>query len=488
MKVRLISPARKPEWRESFWDLKTLCKLAGRKAGGAPLALPTLAALTPPDVEVILTDENVETVNFDEEVDLVGITGLTSVIPRAYEIAGEYRKRGIPVVMGGIHVSVFPQEAIKHCDSVVIGEAEQVWERVIRDAKKGELQKFYHAPGFPDLTYSPVPRWDLLKNESYSYFTIQTGRGCPYDCDFCAVRVFNGRKYRHKKIQQVVEEIKFLQSIDDKKSIFFVDDNLLAVPDYAEKLLRAIIPLEIKSWWCQASMNRLKDERILDLMYNAGCRVIFVGFESVSAKSLEMMNKNRINKIDEYKKVVDMVHSHKIAVFGSFIINGDSDDERVFEDTVRFIEEADIAFSMINILTPIPGSNLYRRLKEEGRITDTGWENYDAGSVCFKPKNFEPKELYQKYKEMYQKIYDYKSIYRRLKRLWEKKVLVKSRNNFFGRFSKGRILFSLHTLFYIKERERKSFILKSLWDPNVPSVTNCILLALSFHDFAYRSL
>jgi len=151
MKIKLIAPARKPEWGESFWDLTALCKLTGKKSNGVPLVLPPLAALTPSDVEVVLIDENVEPIDFDEKIDLVGITGMTCVIPRAYEIADAFRNRGIPVVMGGIHVSMLPEEAIQHCDSVVIGEAEKIWEQVVRDAEKKNLQKLYRAPRFPEL-------------------------------------------------------------------------------------------------------------------------------------------------------------------------------------------------------------------------------------------------------------------------------------------------------------------------------------------------
>jgi len=486
MKIKLIAPARKPEWRGSFWDLKTLCELAGCKAAGAPLVLPTLAALTPSDVEVILTDENAEPVNFEEKVDLVGITGITSVIPRAYEIADEFRKRGVPVVMGGIHVSMLPEEAIEHCDSVVTGEAEEIWEQVVKDAQKGSLQKFYRTPRFPDLANSPTPRWDLLKNDAYSYFTLQTGRGCPYDCDFCTVKVFNGRRYRHKRVEQVVREISFLQSIDSKKLIFFADDNLLSVPGYAKELFKAIKPLNVKSWWCQSSVNRLKDDRLLDLMYEAGCRVVFVGFESVSQKSLEAMNKDKINRVQEYKEIVDKVHAHKIAVFGSFIVGNDNEDEHIFEDTVKFIEEANVAFSMINILTPLVGSKLYQRLKEEGRILNHNWENYDVGSVCFKPKRLNIEILRKECTLAYQKIYDYAALYKRLSHLWKRKVLVKSKNDLLRLFSRGRMKFSLYSIFNMKEKERRRFILKSLWNLNVPSVTNSILLALAFHDFVYH--
>jgi radical SAM superfamily enzyme YgiQ (UPF0313 family) len=484
MKIKIIAPARKPEWGESFWDLKTLCKLTGRKAGGAPLALPTLAALTPSDVEVVLTDEDVEPINFEEKVDLIGITGMTCVIPRSYEIADEYRKRGVPVVMGGIHVSMLPEEAIQHCDVVVIGEAEEMWEQVLRDAQKKNLQKFYRTTRFPDLTNAPVPRWDLLKNNAYSYFTIQTGRGCPFDCDFCSVKVFNGREYRHKKIERVLKEVEELQKIDSRKLMFFTDDNILAVPKYAQELMQELKPLKIKSWWCQSSVNRLKDDRILDLMYDSGCRVVFVGFESVSQKSLDAMNKSQVNKVADYKEVVDKVHSHRIAVFGSFVLGSDNDDERIFEETVKFIDETNIAFAMVNIMTPIIGSKLFGKLKNENRILDTNWEKYNGEYVCFKPKSVTITSLKNGFKFVIIRIYTYKKLYKRLSSLWSKGILVRSRTSFLNSFSKSRILFTFTCLFN-PDLNRTIFILRSLWNSNIASITGSILMALSFHDYAF---
>ncbi len=264
MKIKIISPARQTKWGESFWDFMSICKLVGLKAGGAPLVLPTLAALTPSDVEVVLIDENVEPINFDEKVDLVGITGMTYLISRSYEIADEYRKRGVPVVMGGIHVSGLPEEAIQHSDSVVIGEAEEVWEHIMRDAQKGDLQKFYRAPGFPDLNNSPVPRWDLLKNNKYLYFNIQIGRGCPYNCEFCTVTLFNGRGYRHKPVAKVMEEIDVLQKLDKRKALFFTDDNILSNSSYVKHIFKQLVNKKVQ-WWCQASINRLKRMKYLSL-------------------------------------------------------------------------------------------------------------------------------------------------------------------------------------------------------------------------------
>lgn len=480
MKIKLIAPARKPEWGESFWDLKTLCKLTGRKAGGAPLALPTLAALTPSDVEVVLTDENVEPINFEEKVDLVGITGMTCVIPRSYEIADEYRKRGIPVVMGGIHVSMLPDEAIQHCDSVVIGEAEGIWEQVVKDAQKKKLQKFYNAPKFPDLSNSPIPRWDLLKNDKYCYFTVQTGRGCPYDCDFCSVKEFNGRKYRHKKVIQVKREIEKLLYIDKKKLIFFADDNFLAMSDYAKELIGVLIPLNVRSWMCQASVNKINDDSILELMHKGGCRVIFVGFESVSERSLETMNKDNINKVGQYKQAVDKVHSYKIAVFGSFIFGSDADDENSFKETADFIDRTNIAFSMLNIMTMLPGTRLYERMKSENRLLDFPWWKSNGDWACYMPKSISRDKLQLSHFSVINQIYSYKNLYKRLNNLWLRGIFVNTNKK--NIISVARIWFSLLAVINCNFNRLK-FIIMGLWHPAKTSLM-WVLTGVNFHDFA----
>jgi radical SAM superfamily enzyme YgiQ (UPF0313 family) len=483
MKIKLVSPARKPEWGENFWDFKTLCKLTGRISGGAPLALPTLAALTPSDVEVILTDENIEPVNFDEGVDLVGVTGMTCLIARSYEIADEYRRRGVPVVMGGVHVSMLPEEAIEHCDSVVIGEAEEIWERVVRDAQKKNLQKFYRADEqFPDLTNSPIPRWDLLKNDKYLYFIMQTGRGCPYDCEFCLAKVFNGRKYRHKRIEQVVEEIKIIQEINPEKSIFFADDNLLSVPQYAEELFKAIKPLKLMVWWCQSSVNKLKDGRLLDLMYEAGCRVVFIGFESISQERLGDFNKSHVNKVAEYEQVIKRVHSKGIGIFGSFILGSDNDSGTNLKDIVDFIMENNIAFSMSNILTPLPGSKLFQRLEKENRIISKEWWEFNGDKVCFRPKLLSAKSLQKGQSFVLKEIYSYDKLYKRLQNLWEMgvfRVIGTQR-----KLTKERILATFLNLFCL-DFKRIGFSIKGLWFHKPTSIVS-VLIALNLHDYVDR--
>jgi radical SAM superfamily enzyme YgiQ (UPF0313 family) len=485
MKIKLIAPARKPEWGESFWDLKTLCKLTGRKAGGAPLALPTLAALTPSDVEVVLTDENVEPIDFDEKVDLVGITGMTCVIPRSYEIADEYRKRGVPVVMGGIHVSMLPEEAIQHCNSVVIGEAEEIWEEVVKDVQKKNLQKFYRAPRFPDLTHAPIPRWDLLKNKFYPIFPIQTGRGCPFDCDFCSVQTFNGRQYRYRKTEDIIREIETLQAIEYKKPIFFVDDNLLAVSSYAQKLLESLLHFRFK-WWCQASVSGLKDDKILDLMYRAGCREIFIGFESVSQDSLQAMHKSPVNKAKEYKEIINKIHSHGMAVFASFILGSDSDNKNIFGDTADFIDDTAIAFSMINILTPPPGTVLYDRLSKENRLSTKDWWKFNGENVCFKPLLITNEELQNSRNRLLFNIFSYENIYKRFKKLWSYKIYIRKDIRRKLR-TRSKIYIFLKGLFYARliDVEKMLFMLKFLFISKPVSIFS-IVMALNFHDYAYK--
>ncbi|MDD5659482.1 MAG: radical SAM protein [Actinomycetota bacterium] len=483
MKIKLIAPARKAEWGESFWDLKTLCKLTGRKSGGAPLVLPTLAALTPSDVEVILTDENVEPINFEETIDLVGITGMTCVIPRSYEIADEYRKRGVPVVMGGIHVSMLPEEAIQHCDSVVIGEAEEIWEQVIKDAQKKRVQKYYKAQRFPDLNNSPIPRWGLLKNDRYCYFTIQTSRGCPYDCEFCTVKVFNGRQYRNKTVDRVIKEIKEIQAIDNKKNLFFVDDNILANTNFSQNLMKALTSLKIK-WWSQASVDKLRNNDILELMYKSGCREVFVGFESVSQSTLASMNKSQVNKIENFQETVDKIHSHGISVFASFVLGGDFDDGSIFKKTEDFILNSKFAFAMVNILTPTPGTKLYFRLENEKRIFLKEWWRYNGELVTFKPKLIQEETLQKERDKLLRNIYSYEMLYNRLDYLWNKGVFVRSANNKMI-FSFGRLFFSLRILSDAKlSLSRIRFIVKSLWHRSITSIMS-VLFSLNFHDYAY---
>ncbi|RJQ32082.1 MAG: radical SAM protein [Actinobacteria bacterium] len=483
MKIKLIAPARKPEWGESFWDFKTVREITGRKAGGTILSLPTLAALTPSEVEVIINDEVVERIDFEEQVDLVAISFLTSLAPRAYEIADEFMKRGVKVVLGGIHVSMLPDEAIKHADSIVIGEADELWPGLINDFKQNKLQKIYRMKTPPSLTNSPIPRWDLLKTHEYCYFTVQVGRGCPNSCDFCSVWSFNGHKYRNKSVHTVIEEIRYLRAIDPKKMIFFADDNLLAKPEFAKSLFKNLIPLKINSWWCQAAINRLNDSQLLKLMYESGCRAVFIGFESVKQESIFELNKSKVNKVEQYKEIVNLIHKNGIAVIGSFMLGNDNDDIATIEATSNFIKDTNLAFSMINLITPAPGTLLYERLASQGRITSNLWHEYDGEKVCFQTKQISPTILQSERNRLLKHLYKYNSMHSRFTNLWRNKVFVRGRNEKQTVFSKGRFIFTIKTLGF--NVAKNIFIIKCLWNKNVTS-TSAINLALNFNEYARK--
>ena len=482
MKLKLIAPANKEE--DEFWGFKYLEKISGIKSGNLPLALPTLAALTPRDVEVIIEDENIKPINFDEKVDLVGITFFTCFAPRAYQIADEFRRKGAKVVLGGIHASLLPNEAIQHADSIVIGEADEIWPKVISDFKKNNLQRVYKQSRFPDLKNSPVPRFDLVDQKNYNYFTVQIGRGCPYGCEFCSVHLFNGRQYRTKPIENVLREVETLKRLDSKKTFFFVDDNILANPEYAKEFFKKLVPLKIK-WWCQASINRLQDDEILDLMQKSGCREVFVGFESISEKSLENIGKTRLNKVDEYNWTIKKVHQHGIAIFGSFMFGSDTDTNEIFNETFNFIQKNNIAFAMLNILVPVPATLIYERFKRENRIINYDWSKYNGDHVCYQPKLLTIEKLQEERNNLLKRIYSYKNMYKRFKNLWEMGVFIRGKERK-KLFTKGRILSTLKIIFENPfDLNRNLFVFKSLWNKRVTSIFS-IILAINYHDYSYK--
>ena len=483
MKIKLIAPAIDID---EFWGFHHLKKISKVKTGAAPLSLLTLAALVPKDIEVVVEDENVKAIDFEEKVDLIGITFFTYLAPRAYEIADIYRKKGVKVVLGGIHASMMPDEAGQHADTVVIGEAEYIWPKLLVDFRKDNLQKIYKQTDFPDLKNMPIPRWDLVDVGNYSYFAIQIGRGCPYGCEFCSVYAFNGRIYRKKSIDQVVKEVEYVKSLDPRKLIFFVDDNILTDTDYAKELFTRLLPYKLK-WWSQASIDKLQDEDMLELMYRAGCREVFIGLESISEKSLADIGKTRANKIGEYESALKKIHQHGIAVFGSFMFGSDTDDKEVFDKTFEFIQKNNIIYSMANILVPLPGTVLREKKLMEGKVINFDWSQYNGDYVCCASSLFSPVELQRHRDELLSKIYDYDNIYQRLKANWQHGVLCQ-KGNYRKLFSKNRLLFTLFNLIYKPfDLKKNVFLLKSIWNANVPYIAT-ITLAINFHNYAQRKL
>lgn len=379
MRVYLIHPD--PRWEERRY-------LKDRSSLFPPLGLLQVAGLTPPDVEIRLTDEAIEDVDFDYEADLVGISFNTASAIRAFQIAQEFKSRGIKVVMGGAHPTMMPEECIQYADSVVIGEAECSWQRVLKDLEKGQLQKFYRCEGFPSLENLPFPRRDLLDPKKYAVFwTVQTTRGCPYNCDFCSVTRFFGRTYRTRPIRDVIREIEKM----DSKFLIFVDDNILGDPRYARELFKELIPLK-KLWLSQGSINATRDEALIKLAAKAGCRGLFIGFESITEECLKEVGK-RHNIVEEYRKGIRRLHSVGIAIIGAFIFGFDHDDKDVFKRTVDFVYKEKIDMPQFSILTPLPGTALYEKLEKEGRIFCKDWSKYTGNHCVFYPMKMTAEEL-----------------------------------------------------------------------------------------------
>jgi len=373
------------------------------------LALTTLAALTSDDWEVSIVDENVESLDFSDLPDLAAISIMTPLAKRGHEIADNYREKGVPVVLGGIHPTMMKDEGKTHADAVLLGEAEEVWPQVLSDFRRGDLKSFYKATNFCSLDRVPIPKRELLNKDAYFFInTIQTTRGCPFDCEFCSVTSLYGRTYRVRTVEDVINEMGHME----RGFVFLVDDNIVGKPSYAKELFRALIPLNIK-WFSQASLSIVKDRELLDLAQRSGCRGLFIGFESLSQESLNAMGKS-INQVYGYKEAIKMIHDHGIGIQGSFIFGTDQDDQSIFSDVLRFIEKTHIEAVMFSILTPFPGTRIQGTLLRENRIIHTDWEKYDMNHVVFRPKKMTSRQLQDGFNWAYKRFYGYGSIVKRL--------------------------------------------------------------------------
>ncbi len=382
------------------------------------LGLLKVAALTPPDWDVRIIDEKVEPLDLSLEADLVGITAMTPAVNRAYEIADAFRERGIRVVMGGMHVSKLPDEALQHCDSVIIGEAEGLWLRVLEDFCEDRLEKIYRHDGdFPCIEGLPLPDWTLYRDKRYlPVHFIETTRGCPHNCDFCSVTNSFGGRFRNRPVDEVIREIESLEPFEGrftlKNVVFFVDDNIISNRRHARELLQRITPYNLK-WLGQASVNIARDDELLVLCRKSGCMGLLIGFETLSSANLDSMGK-KFNKPQQYIDVVRKLHDYGIGVDGSFVFGFDHDDEGVFDRTAEFIIKAKLDVCYFSILTPYPGTRLHARMEEEGRIIDRDWSNYNTNNVVFMPKCMKPERLLDGFHQVLKDCFSYRSIFKRL--------------------------------------------------------------------------
>ena len=360
-----------------------------------PLQLGVLAGLTPPDVDVVLRDDRCEDVDADAPTDLVAITVETFTARRAYEIAEDYRRRGVPVVMGGMHPTLVPDEVADHCDAVVTGDAEAVWRDVVSDAAAGRLRPRYAGvlPAHPQS--GVLPRRDLFRGKGYLPLTLlQFSRGCPHQCSYCATSVFFHRTHRHRPVGEVVEEIRAQR----RRYLFFVDDNIVADHEAAKELFAALIPLKVR-WVSQASLDMLRDRELMDLMVRSGCQGHVIGFESMSDASLRGMRKavNRAAASDHYAGTVEQLRGYGLQTWAAFTLGHDADTQASIAATADFALASKFTFAAYNILMPYPATPLYDQLAADGRLLYDGrwWlhPDYRFNHAAFVPATMTPDEL-----------------------------------------------------------------------------------------------
>jgi len=414
MKILLVVPAG-----ESVRVTRAVSKVPRRAMlRFSVLPLTILAALTPSEHEVRIVDENVEALDWEADCDLVGVTFMTALAPRAYEIARRFRARGKITVGGGYHATLCADEAVQHFDAIVAGDAEGAWEQVLAEVAGGRLRVgtgpgvVYRAAERPPVLRTPIPRRELLDDTAGYYVTVnavQIGRGCPHACRYCSVTVFHGHQYRRRPMADVLEELRQIPP-----NFIFVDDNIIGDRAYARELFTAMAPLR-KRWVSQCSIDIADDPELLRMAHEAGCCGLFIGIETTNPENLAAMDK-QFNQSGRYPERLAAIRRAGIGVIAGIIVGMDSDDTGVFERTLHFLEETGIDAMQLNILTPLPGTPLHADMAAAGRVKDHNWSHYDYRHVVFQPVGMNAVELQAGADWLYAQFYRFDRILLRFAR------------------------------------------------------------------------
>ncbi|MEM4267573.1 MAG: radical SAM protein [Candidatus Woesearchaeota archaeon] len=479
MKILLVRP--KVERNTHLLDRYFYNPLIGKsKFIVPPLSLAIIASLTPKENKVYIIDENIEDIDLSLKPDLVGITITSITAVRGFKIADMFRSFGVPVVLGGLHVTLMPNESKKHADSIVIGEAEGVWPRLFQDFCSGKLKKVYRGERIR-LENLPMPRWDLLKNDRYMLATVIATRGCPHGCEFCVSSMHFGNKIRKMHVEDFVSQIKYLK----KWYNFFwiVDYNLFFDVDYAKKLLAALIPEKI-NYVCFGNAYIAEDDELLDIMSKSGCQEVSIGFETLNRKNLELIGKHRLNEINKYGKVIVNFHKHGIMAKPLFIMGFDHDYLNAFGRVEEFLTTHSILFTDIFVAAAYYGTPHYKRLKKEGRINTQYYKNSLYAFAQWDSKSLNTLDMILNIMRLYQNLYSYDGFFRRVVKFTKKygrsRFNPKEQRGFKPFFDKIRL--SLYCIYTYKP-SKAAFVLKLMWHPHsfyrkrvylVPSVLSAI--------------
>ena len=401
MNVEIISV-----WENHYVEIKKSNVLS-------PLTLAYLAALFPSDVNVTIRNEQIRPVDYDIDVDLVAISFLIAFAMRAYEIGDRFRSRGTPVIMGGFHASLLPEEVLEHADAVVIGEAEDVFPEIIEDLKRGTLKKIYKSTKLHSLKGIPTPRYDLIEKDFILNHPVQATRGCPFRCSFCSVASFYP-SLRVRPIDEVIRDITCFegQNYFQNKMVTFMDTNLIGNKRYAKELFLKMIPLK-KWWFSQVSIDMANDKELMRLAAKSGCVAVLVGIETFSQESLENIGKHQ-NKISDYKNAIKTFHEYGIYVMAGLIIGFDEDTVESIRKIPDIVQEVGIDLPYLGILTPFYGTKLFDQLCREDRILTKDWSLYNTNNAVFKPKNMSVDELHSSFLEIWKEWYSAPRIFRRV--------------------------------------------------------------------------
>lgn len=402
-KIAFISPSSNFFFRDSDKN-RFLFNLPGfdvhrRLWSGLGTAFPILASLTDENIfDIQIIDENIEPIDFNTQYDLVAVSTMTQPAIRAYQICSEFKKKNVPVIIGGIHPTAEFEEAAQFATTVVVGEAETLWKDLLNDFLDGNLKKFYKVKDYSpvDLTTLPMPRYDLLKEKNYKIIWINTTRGCPYDCEFCAATTFFGHKIRTKSINQIIEEIKYIKKLYPRVIIGFGDDNLFVKKEFSKQLLKEFEKIKF-IWIAQSDISVGENKDLLKLLYRTGCQTLFIGLESLDKTNLNQIydktTKLKSNYLQTYPTLIDNIQQSGIGVWGAFIIGMDNDTKETFINIENFVQKTKLLGAQLTILTPLPGTRLRERMKREHRILPLSWENYTLADVTFIHPNLTYREI-----------------------------------------------------------------------------------------------